>query len=132
MKKFVCRQCGTCCAGTSTISLAPHEIERISKFLGVSREEFLKKFTVLKKPNRIEMKTENGYCIFLDQKTGLCKIHPVKPDICKKWPFIPALFDKENFEIIKSFCKGLEDFTWEDVLEIKKHMEKYREWTEVS
>jgi Fe-S-cluster containining protein len=27
-----------------------------------------------------------GYCVFLDKKTGKCRVHPVKPETCKAGP----------------------------------------------
>ena len=32
----------------------------------------------------------NGCCVFL-LEGNLCRVHPVKPFICRQWPFLPAL-----------------------------------------
>ncbi len=117
---FECKRCGFCCKGKSTISLSKEEIIRISNFLNLSESEFLKKYTIKKEPFRIEMKVKNDFCIFFDKKERACKIHPVKPDKCKEWPLIPAIFkDKTNFEIIKKSCKGLKKIKWEELNFIK-------------
>jgi len=115
-KVFECKRCGFCCEGESTVSLLPEEIERISEYLGLSREEFLKTYGV-RKDERIEMKTVNGHCIFYDEKERCCRVHPVKPDRCRQWPLHPSLLkDPENFEIIKSTCPGFEKgISWEDL-----------------
>jgi len=123
MKVFRCKRCGNCCRGESTVSLSPKDILAISKFLNIPEEEFLEKFTVKKYPNRIEMKTKNGFCVFFDEKKKECKIHPVKPEMCKKWPLIPAIFeDVDTFKVISQVCEGLKDFTWK---ELKKSRDFY-------
>lgn len=115
-KTFECKRCGACCAGESTVSLSPREIQDIASFLKISEKEFLKKYTVLRDKNRIEMRTQNGFCIFFDLLKKACKIHPVKPFKCKEWPFPPIIFqDEENFEIIKNFCEGLKFFSWKEI-----------------
>ncbi len=120
MKVFECKRCGFCCKGESTISLSEEEILRIAKFLNLSKSDFLKKYTI-KKGNRIEMKVKDGYCIFFDKKKRICKIHPVKPEMCKQWPLIPIIFeDIESFKIIQNTCEGLKNITWEELKSIKK------------
>lgn len=119
-KIFECKKCGCCCAGESTISITQEDIANLAKFLGITEEEFLKKYAVFKHPNRIEMKTKDGFCIFFDKESRLCTVHPAKPKRCREWPLIPIIFkDKENFEIIKSFCLGLKDFSWEEIKNLK-------------
>lgn len=109
-REFKCLRCGKCCEGESTISLSKKEIEKISKFLKITEEEFSKLYTINKGPYRIEMKVVNGHCIFFEPETRSCKIHPVKPEKCKEWPFIPALLkDSVNFLIIQDFCKGFKN-----------------------
>lgn len=120
LKTFECKRCGACCAGESTVSISSQEIQNISQFLGLSTEEFLKKYTLLKSKTRIEMKTQDGYCIFFDTVKKICKIHPVKPYKCKEWPLTPIIFeDEENFKIIKNFCQGLKNFSWKEIKLIK-------------
>ena len=48
---------------------------------------------------------QNGYCIFWDK---LCTIHPVKPKMCKQWPFIESLLvDMINWQAMASMCPGI-------------------------
>ncbi len=125
MKTFECKRCGFCCKGESTVGLSSEDIKNISKFLRLSEKEFLELYTVKKGKNRIEMKTVDGYCIFFDREKKLCKIHPVKPAKCKEWPFVPAIFkDVDNFNIIKSCCMGLKNFSFEDVKILHKNLNK--------
>lgn len=120
MKAFGCKRCGSCCKGESTVSLSSEEMDRIARYLSLDREAFIEKFTVFVGKNRIEMKTKEGYCIFYDKDNSHCLIHPVKPEKCKEWPFPSIIFaDRENFEIIKASCPGLESFSFEDIKQSK-------------
>jgi len=48
---------------------------------------------------------DNGYCIFWDEA---CTIHPVKPRMCKAWPFIGSvLVDVNNWHIMAASCPGI-------------------------
>jgi len=120
MNKFECKRCGYCCKGESTVSLSKRDISRISQFLNLSEEDFLKLYTVKKGIFRIEMKVKDGFCIFFDKEKNLCKIHPVKPEKCKEWPLVSAIFeDEENFKIIQNSCLGLKELNWEKLKSFK-------------
>ena len=56
---------------------------------------------------------EEGYCLFR-QVGGLCLIHPVKPAVCRLWPFLPPLMARESaFLEAGRACPGLAaDLTW--------------------
>lgn len=117
-KNFTCKQCGFCCEGESTVSLTKEKIDEISNYLGISRDELLSNFCVIKK-NRIEMKIQNGHCIFFEENQKTCKIHPVKPLNCKIWPLHKSILkDKDSFEIIKNTCQGLNDLNYDEICEI--------------
>ena len=48
---------------------------------------------------------DNGYCILWDRH---CTVHAVKPDMCKKWPFIESLLvDPKNWQAMASSCPGM-------------------------
>jgi len=48
---------------------------------------------------------KDAYCIFWDE---LCTIHPVKPSMCKNWPFIKSvLVDINNWQIMAALCPGI-------------------------
>ncbi len=122
-KIFECKRCGFCCQGESTVSLSDEEQKRIASYLGIPVSEFLTKYTV-KRGKRVEMKTINGHCIFYDELSSLCKIHPVKPFHCRQWPLHPSILrDKESFEIIRRSCQGFSpDATWEDVKQLLEEL----------
>ncbi len=50
---------------------------------------------------------DTGVCVFL-QAGNLCRVHPVKPFICRQWPFLPALLvNADELEHAKGACPGL-------------------------
>jgi Fe-S-cluster containining protein len=117
-KNFICKQCGFCCEGESTVSLTQQKLDEISNYLGISKDELLSNFCVIKK-NRIEMKIINGHCVFFEENQKTCKIHPVKPLHCRIWPLHKSILQDENsFEIIKKTCPGLDNLNYEEICKI--------------
>lgn len=119
MKTFVCKRCGACCQGESTVSLTEEDVLNIANYLGLSVEKFLRDYTIKKGENRLEMRVVNNHCIFFDEEENLCLIHPVKPKPCKDWPFPRAIWkSEENFNIIKESCPALSEFSFKDLLSL--------------
>jgi Fe-S-cluster containining protein len=94
---FECKQCGQCCMHRNDIILNPFDVYNASKYLGITTEEFLLKYTycTLGSNSKIPMvllKSEkNGFCPFLklDVKGGgkfKCTIHDAKPGACANHP----------------------------------------------
>ncbi|WNY27048.1 YkgJ family cysteine cluster protein [Methanolapillus ohkumae] len=57
-------------------------------------------------------RTQNGTCVFLDPKTNICRIYPVRPLLCKTYPFYIDFYDmdpeKNKADVIECECDGLE------------------------
>jgi Fe-S-cluster containining protein len=89
-------------------------VERISAFLGLDQAEFMARHTLLRNGNREIGTKEDGACHFLADK--VCSIHPVKPAVCRLWPWLPgALADEMGFLSLKQDCPGVaREATWED------------------
>ncbi len=101
---FVCQQCGACCHGDKGILVTPEEIERLAAFLGFALKELHRRFLIIS-PLGPQVATRNGACIFLEDNR--CQVHPVKPRICREWPFLPALLQHpDEFEAAKESCPG--------------------------
>jgi len=94
---FKCQQCGKCCMNREDIILNPFDIYNGAKYLGITTEEFLMKYTHFdlggysKIPMVLLRTTENGFCPLLkfDVKDGCkfkCMIHPAKPGACANHP----------------------------------------------
>ena len=116
---FQCRQCGDCCAGRGGIHVKPREVEEMAALLGLSGEDFCRRYLEASDLGPRLGMAANGFCVFL-LEGNLCRVHPVKPFICRQWPFLPALLvDPDELEHAKSACPGinpacsLEDFVEE-------------------
>lgn len=102
---FSCRQCGACCRGDKGILVSPEEAEKLAIFLGLSLEALHRRHLVTS-PLGPQVATRNGACVFLAD--NLCQVHPVKPRICRQWPFLPALLaHADEFEAAKEACPGI-------------------------
>jgi len=103
---FECRQCGECCAGRGGIFVTPREAEAMAAFLEMSGAEFRRRF-VEDSPLGPRLTVADGVCVFL-RAGNLCRVHPVKPRICRQWPFLPALLrHPDELEHAKTACPGL-------------------------
>lgn len=100
---FQCQYCGACCRipdGICRVNEA--EIARIAAFLGQSEADFIAHETDVAPDRRSLMlrNTSDGVCVWLDAQNR-CRIHPVKPDKCRTFPF--AWTNADSAEI----CPGL-------------------------
>ncbi len=85
-----CERCGSCCALSSPVSLEPQDVERLSTHLGISIKKTIRKYAAL-----IEVGGHQAWaikktspCIFLDESSSLCKVHPARPIICRAFPLL--------------------------------------------
>lgn len=103
---FACRQCGECCQGKGGILPSPIERELIAQYLKMPVAELIRDF-LEETPLGLAVRNKpEGGCIF--QEDSRCRIHPVKPRICRDWPFLPAiLLHEEEFAAAKTVCAGL-------------------------
>lgn len=102
---FQCQRCGQCCRGFGGTYVTDADIEAIAAYLGCTgsalREGYLRR-----SGNRLVLaQRSDGYCIFWNE---LCTIHPVKPLMCRRWPFIPAVLkDVANWHAMATTCPGM-------------------------
>ncbi len=111
---FDCRRCGDCCLGRGGVRLNEEEAARAAAFLGMGLDEFVRAFLVPGAPPWDIGCGESSRCLF-SRPDGLCRIHPVKPKICRDWPYLPGPLAVESaFLEAKSACPGLSrDLTWD-------------------
>ena len=103
---FECRRCGDCCKGFGGTYLAAEDIEAISRYIGSNPEKFVARYCSHSGTKPVLAQKSDGYCIFWDKT---CTIHPVKPRMCRKWPFIESiLVDAENWLIMAGSCPGIQ------------------------
>jgi len=102
---FDCLQCGDCCKGYGGTYVTDKDIEAIAGFIGCSAECFVAQYCTLSGSRPLLAQRGDGYCIFWD---GLCRIHAVKPQMCRRWPFIDSLLvDVGNWLIMAGSCPGI-------------------------
>lgn len=102
---FTCKMCGDCCKGYGGAVVDQKGAEKIADFLGLSPKEFIAGYCTEKNGRFILLQKKDGFCRFYE---GKCTIHPVKPEMCRRWPFIRAVAkDPENWYIMGRMCKGM-------------------------
>ncbi len=83
------------------------EVEAIADFLGCSVGEVKLMYTRVVGARLSLREFANGDCVFLDPRTRLCRIHPVRPRQCLAWPFWPSnLQSPESWNRTKAVCPG--------------------------
>ena len=102
---FSCTCCGDCCKGYGGTYLSETDMVAISSYIGVSPERLTVRYTRKSGGRLLLAQGENGYCIFWD---NVCTIHPVKPKMCRQWPFIRSiLVDVGNWRAMAASCPGM-------------------------
>jgi Fe-S-cluster containining protein len=103
---FQCRQCGECCRGFGGTLVTDADVTAIAEYLGISRESFVETYCARSGSGRVLVQGEDGFCTFA--KKALCQIHPVKPRMCRAWPFIEGVLrDPGNWRIMAGACPGI-------------------------
>jgi uncharacterized protein len=79
-----CRQCANCCR-VATTSLQQRDVDKLVRFLGLSRGEFLRDYTTTdpEEGNLILRRTEKG-CVFLEGND--CTVYEARPSTCIDFP----------------------------------------------
>ncbi len=102
---FTCQFCGQCCKGYGGTYVSEYEIDAICRYLGLDRQRFIQRYCQISGDRPLIAQAQNGYCVFWNQ---LCTIHPVKPQMCRKWPFIESvLVDALNWQSMAASCPGM-------------------------
>jgi len=102
---FNCQKCGDCCRGYGGTFVTKEDIENIARYIHADLQSFVKEYCQMSGSRPVLAQGQNGYCVFWD---GVCTIHPVKPRMCRCWPFIDSvLVDVENWHIMAASCRGI-------------------------
>ncbi|MBF0209860.1 MAG: YkgJ family cysteine cluster protein [Desulfamplus sp.] len=104
---FQCVMCGDCCKGFGGTYVTDEDIEKIANFIQSDPIEFRAKFCDKSGSKYVLSQSETGRCIFFDDKKK-CTIHPVKPRMCRNWPFIQTVVSHpENWDTMANSCPGM-------------------------
>ena len=102
---FVCRGCGACCRiKDGIVRVSDAEIDRIASYLGMTDADFIARETDVA-PDRKSLMLKSrpdGACAYLTEENR-CRIHAVKPDKCRTFPF--AWTNADSHEV----CPGLKN-----------------------
>ena len=102
---FQCQQCGQCCQGFGGTYVSRSDIRNIAAYTGKSEADIRQSYCAGSGSKLVLGQQPDGYCVFWDQ---LCTIHPVKPRMCKAWPFIESVvYDPGNWDIMAGVCPGI-------------------------
>ena len=105
---FQCQQCGECCVGRGGILVRPDEVKAMAALLALPEAEFARRFVEDSALGPRLTVAANGFCVF-QLEGNLCRVHAVKPFICRQWPFLPAmLVDPDELENAKTACPGID------------------------
>ncbi|MDZ7664781.1 MAG: YkgJ family cysteine cluster protein [Desulfotignum sp.] len=104
---FQCTLCGECCNGFGGTYVTPEDMVRISTYIQADPEEFIGRYCDMTGAGPVLTQGPDKRCIFFDQEKQ-CTIHPVKPRMCRAWPFLKTVVtNPENWEAMASACPGM-------------------------
>ncbi len=104
---FDCKMCGQCCNGFGGTYIDSDDIQKIAAFINADPANFVEKYCDMSGSRPVLTLAENGCCIFFDTEKQ-CTIHPVKPYMCRAWPFIKTIIkNPENWDIMANSCPGI-------------------------
>lgn len=102
---FSCRNCGHCCKGFGGTFVSEADVQAIAAHVGDTPGKVFRKYCRSSGGRWILGQKPDGYCVFYDAG---CRIHPVKPRMCKAWPFIEGVLrDIGNWRIMAASCPGM-------------------------
>lgn len=102
---FHCTLCGECCRGFGGTYVSRQDIAAIAAFLATDPSDLIARCCQTSGGRYLLAQRADGYCLFWDR---VCRIHPVKPRMCRRWPFIESVVaDASNWKIMAAVCPGM-------------------------
>ncbi|MFO0956868.1 MAG: YkgJ family cysteine cluster protein [Isosphaeraceae bacterium] len=118
--QFACTRCGDCCTGApGFVWVSAEEIGALAGHLGLTIDEFGRRF-LRRVGDRISLiERPNGDCTFWDARRG-CTVYPSRPVQCRTWPFWSEnLATPQDWEETRSRCPGAGRGDWFGLDEIE-------------
>jgi uncharacterized protein len=104
---FECKLCGECCKGFGGTYVTQQDIGNIAQYIHCNEDKFTGEYCDKSGSRFVLTLGENGCCVFFDP-TKQCTIHPVKPYMCRAWPFLATIIkNPENWNTMANSCKGM-------------------------
>lgn len=114
---FECRQCGQCCKGFGGTYVTAEDVKKIADYIGADPGSFVENYCDMSGTRPVLTLGKDGFCIFFDPERQ-CTIHPVKPYMCRAWPYIKTIIpNPENWDIMADSCPGMKKGVIHDVLQ---------------
>ena len=110
--RFECTQCGDCCTGApGFVWVNQEEIDALAAKIGVSVDEFEKKYVRKIGIRRSLVEFPNGDCVFFDTEKRNCSVYEARPRQCRTWPWWNSNLQsekawKETCEVCPGSGKG--------------------------
>lgn len=107
--RFACERCGRCCKGPEPgyVWVSDREIARLAAALGLSVEDFTRRYVrrVFERFSLVER--ANNDCVFYEDGKG-CTVYDARPDQCRTFPFWPKHFATEQtWRAAAAECPGI-------------------------
>lgn len=80
-----CRTCANCCK-VATTTLAERDVERLARFLRVTKAQFLERYTAQSDEEGLILKRTDAGCVFLEG--NLCTVYEARPGTCQDFPHL--------------------------------------------
>jgi uncharacterized protein len=80
-----CTTCANCCR-VSEVEITDRDIDKLAKFLGMSREEFIRDSTQQSESGELILKRTEAGCVFLEG--NLCSVYEARPQNCANFPHL--------------------------------------------
>jgi hypothetical protein len=83
---YECQRCTACCRWPGQVYVTDAEIARLAAFKGMSKHDFIQRFTRPRDDRRglVLQEKPDGSCVFLDGND--CSVQSVKPQQCRDFP----------------------------------------------
>ncbi len=79
-----CTECANCCR-VGEVPLIDRDIDKLAKFVGVTKDEFLRDYTQTAAEGDLILKrTDQTGCVFL--RGNLCSVYEARPQNCANFP----------------------------------------------
>ena len=80
-----CTECANCCR-VSEVGITDRDVDKLAKFIGVTRQEFLRDSTQRDEDDDLILKRTPAGCVFL--KDNLCTVYEARPQNCANFPHL--------------------------------------------
>lgn len=80
-----CKTCANCCRVTE-VEITARDIEKLSKFLGMTKQEFIRDSTQQADSGEMILKRNEAGCVFLEG--NLCTVYDARPHNCVNFPHV--------------------------------------------